>query len=316
MSMIHRHSRIVGYGSILVVTLLVAGFAFHVWRMTERGHETVMVRFDGSGELIGALQPDDPVLINGVDAGQVESFFQVPGGVRVLLRFWGHQELFRDAFAVNTSYSLMGQRVIALQPGRDSLHPLPRGQSIPGIFDPGIAEVMSQIYKVLDAVVSLRRGTVQLVRGDSAHEALHRRLMGVLDGVDGTLAGLDRLSTGVTKAGTVMDGTSRQVRGINASLPGIDAQLRSALLGVDSAIASTRRVLDASRPVLDSTRRFAAFAADSTGPMRRILHDDSLLLVAARLEKGLDTLMVVLEGRVPMKFRFHVLGSNPSKKGL
>lgn len=316
MSMIRPHSRLVGYGTILAAVILATGFGWHVWNVTRRGHETVMVRFDGSGELIGALQPDDPVLVHGVDVGQVEQFFQVPGGVRVVLRFWGHQDLFQDAHAVNTSYSLMGQRIIALQPGLDSLHPLPRGNSIPGSFDPGIAEVMSQIYKVLDAVVDLRRNTVSMVRGDSANPALHKKLMGVLDGIDRTIEGIEHVSTGTAKVEQVLGATSRKTREVAHSLPQVERDLRSALASTDSALRAARTILDATRPVLDTTRLIAKFVADPSGPMRHVVHDDSLIVAARKLEASLNTLMTVLEGELPMKFRFHILGSNPSKKGL
>lgn len=313
--MVHRHSRVVGYGTILLVAFLMGLFVWHLRDMTSKGREYVLIRFDGSGELIGALQPDDPVLVRGVDVGQVENFVQVPGGVRVLVRFWGHQPLFQDAFAVNTSYSLMGQRVIALDPGSDTLHPLDENSSIPGIFDPGIAEVMSQIYKVLDAVIALRRSTVAMVRGDSATEALHKKLMGALDGVDKTISGLEKVANGSRKLGGVLDETSRKTRGITREFPKFDRDLRTLLASTDSALKATQGMLQAVRPAIDSAHRLTTKATDPAGPLRHVVLDDSLIVTARRLEASLNTLMTVLEGEVPMKFRFHVLGSNPSKKG-
>lgn len=314
--MVHPLSRVVGYATILIVTVLVGIFAWHLHEVTTRGHETVLIRFDGSGELIAALQPDDPVLIDGVDVGQVETFTHVPGGVRVLVRFWSHQSLFRDAYAVNTSYSLMGQRIIALAPGKDSLHPLDPGQSIPGIFDPGIAEVMSQIYKVLEAVVSLRRQTETMVRGDAQHAALHRKLMGVLDGIDALIAGLEGLSGKTGSLDAALRKTSSKTRRITAELPKLERDLKAALLATDSALQGAQRALGAIQPILDTTRRITAMVADPAGPLRSVVHDDSIIVAARKLEASLNTLMTVLEGEVPMKFRFHILGSNPSKKGL
>ena len=316
MSRIHPHSRAVGYFTVFLVGTVIGLFAWHLWNLTRKGHEHVLIRFDGSGELIAALQPDDPVLINGVNVGQVQSFTQVPGGVRVLVRFWGHQQLFQDAYAVNTSYSLMGQRIIALDPGDDTLHPLPKGQSIPGIFDPGIAEVMSQIYKVLDAVVTLRKTTVRMVHGDSTTRALHLKLMGILEAIDKTIASLDAVSKGAGKVGVVLDKTGAKTRQITKALPAVQRDLSTALVEADSAVQAAQVVLKTATPLLDSTHRIARTIADPAGPMRHVLHDDSLIVTARRLEASLNTLMTVLEGELPMKFRFHVLGSNPSKKGL
>lgn len=314
--MVHPNSRVVGYATIFIVALLAVIFAWHLQQVTTRGHETVMIRFDGSGELIAALQPDDPVLIDGVDVGQVHEFTHVPGGVRVLVRFWSHQPLFRDAFAVNTSYSLMGQRIIALSPGDDTLHPLEAGQSIPGIFDPGIAEVMSQIYKVLEAVIALRQHTGAMVKGDAKNKALHLKLMGILDGVDATITGLESLSKKTGSLDRALRQTSGKTREITAALPKLEKELRTALDGTDSALKAAHAALQAIQPILDSTHGITAVASDTTGPLRHIIHDDSIIIAARKLEASLNTLMTVLEGEVPLKFKFHILGSNPSKKGL
>lgn len=315
MSRIHPNSRVVGYLTVLVVVAVVGIFAWHLWNLTKKGHEYVLIRFDGSGELIAALQPDDPVLVNGVDVGTVQSFTQVPGGVRVLVRFWGRQALFQDAFAVNTSYSLMGQRIIALAPGKDSLHPLPADHSIPGIFDPGIAEVMSQIYKVLDAVILLRKSTVRMVHGDDSTRALHLKLMGVLDGLDKTIISLDAISKGTNKVGYTLDRTGTRTREITHALPSLQRNLTKALAGIDSTLQTAQSALQTITPMVDTTHKIVAMVADSTGPMRHILYDDSLIVTAHKLEASLNTLMTLLEGELPMKFKFHVLGSNPSKKG-
>jgi len=315
MSRIHPRARIYGYATILLVVSVVAIFAWHLWSLTQRGHETLLIRFDGSGELMGALQPDDPVLVRGVNVGQVETITQVPGGVRVLVRFWSRQNVFQDALAVNTSHSLMGQRVVDLAPGRDSAHPVGRDGSIPGYFDPGIAEVMSQIFKVLDAVVTLRKTTETLVQGGNGNAALSKKIMGVMDAVDQTLAGLESIGNGLDRSGPLLGRVSKQTRELSGSLPGVQRDLVHALNGADSALLVAQKALLAVQPLLDSTTRVVRVATDTAGPLRPLLHDDSILVAAGRLETRLNTLMTVLEGQIPIKFRFHILGSNPSKRG-
>jgi hypothetical protein len=140
--------------------------------------------------------------------------------------------------------------------------------------------------------------------------------MNVLDGIDATIAGLESLSGKTGSLDAALRKTSGKTREITAEFPKLERDIRAALMSTDSALQGAQRALGAIQPILDSTHRFAAMAADPVGPLKRIVHDDSLIIAARKLEASLNTLMTVLEGEVPMKFRFHVLGSNPSKKGL
>lgn len=315
MSRIHPKARAVGYATVLLVLFVAAMFLWLLWNSTRAGHEHLMLRFEGSGELIGALQPDDPVLVRGVDVGMVQSISQMPGGVHVLVRFWGHQEIFQDALAVNTSHSLMGQRVIDLDPGRDSAHPLPREATVPGYFDPGIAETMSQIYKVLEAVTAVREAIVLLVSGDSTRPALHAQLMGILESVDRALQGLEAANGVAERSGPALARIGQGTRQISREFPGLERDLQTALRGTDSVLIQARIALQAIQPMLDSTRGVVSAVSDTAGPLRHLVHDDAILTSISRIQRSLETLMTVLEGRIPMKFKFHVLGSNPSKRG-
>jgi len=306
----HPKALLTGYLTVLVVVLLVAGFSWRLWDITRKGHEHVMVSFDGSGELIGALQPDDPVLVRGVNVGQVQSISAVPGGVRVLLRFWGHQILNQDALAVNTSHSLMGQRVIDLFPGRDSLHPLAKDQTIPGEFDPGIAETMSQIYKVLDAVTTMRRVIVAMVQGDTHNRALHDKIMGIVDALDRVVSGMETLRVDVQKTGPLLDRVGSKTRSVTNDLPGIEKNFGRAMLGADSLLLATQTAIRTIKPLLDSTHHIMASLHDTTGPMRHMLLDDSILIAASHLDASLGSLMEVMEGSIPLKFNFHFFRSN------
>ena len=315
MSRIHPNARTVGYATVLLVLFVAAMFLWLLWNTTQKGHEHLMLRFEGSGELIGALQPDDPVLVRGVDVGQVQSITQAPGGAQVLVRFWGHQKIFQDALAVNTSHSLMGQRVIDLDPGRDSANPLPRESTVPGYFDPGIAETMSQIYKVLEAVTAVRETIVLLVSGDSTQPALHAKLMGILEGVDHMLQGLESVSVVAERSGPALQRIGKGTREISREFPGIERDLQSALRGTDSVLIQAKIALNAIQPMLDSTRGVVSAVVDTSGPLKHLVHDDAILTSISRLQKSLETLMTVLEGQIPMKFNFRILGSNPSKRG-
>jgi len=311
-SLIRPNSRMVGYITMFVVGVLVLVISWRIYVHTQLQRDHVWVKFHGAADLIGSLQPDDPVAVRGVRIGQVESIVSAPDGVRVGLRFWTHQELFADAKATNGGNGLMGMRFILLEPGTDTAHPLDRGQEIPGIFHPGIAEVMSKIQDVVLTVKNLKAKVALLAHGDSATPSFARTLDAQLARIDSVVTGLETMERRVRAVGPDVDRLGATTRKMARSVDTITPILLTSMRSADTVLRDTRSMLVSAKQVVSRTDSTLVGVSNSLEPFTR---NDSLL---AKIESSLqviDQIQSFLDGGGNMKFNFHILGDNPSKRG-
>lgn len=311
-SHLRPNSRIVGYGTALAVGLLALFFSWRIYVYTVFERDYVWVHFTGSGDLIGSLQEDDPVAIQGVGVGQVEDIESVADGVRVRLRFWKHQKLYKDAEATNVGNGLMGMRFVLLEPGLDSTHYLDRHADIPGQFRPGIAEVMSGIEDVIAQVKALRGNTRAWVDGDSLHAPLPRQVMEKLQTVDVLLDKTDRFEKRMHAAGPGLRNLAKQ--GLSAS-----RSLDSATPAVLAGLRTTDTLLVQAKGMILALRKLARDADTSvqqvSRPLEPFTRNDSLLLQIQATLKVVDQVQAFVDGKAKVKYHFHIWGDNPSKHG-
>ncbi len=311
-TLLHPNSRIVGYATVAAVTLgmLLLGWRIFIYTELERDH--VWVRFSGTSDLIGSLQDDDPVAIQGVDVGQIEDFLSDTAGVLVRLRFWKHQRIYRDAHASNVGNGLMGMRYILLDPGVDSTHPLDRNATIQGTFNPGIAEVMSQIQLVVEKTNQIRIWLQQQAHGDSGQEPVHRYVNAGIDGTTRILGDLDRVAGKLPALGAAARSGGTLAKNLTDSLHAMEPALVQALGATDSALRQLQATLSTAHAAAKGTQGLVRDVDAQIAPFAR---DDSLL---RRLEQTLtlvDQLEAFTQGRTRMKTNIRLWGSNPSKRG-
>jgi len=307
-SNLRPNSRIVGYGTALAVGLLALWFSWRIYVYTVLERDYVWVHFTGSGDLIGSLQEDDPVAIQGVGEGQVEDIQSVTDGVRVRLRFWKHQRLYRDAQATNVGNGLMGMRIVLLERGSDSTHLLDRHTDIPGQFRPGIAEVMSGIEEVIAQVKALRGKTENLVEGDSLHAPLPRQVMEKLQSMDELLDRTDRFQKKMKAAGPGLRSLTKQGLSATRALDSATGPALAGLRTVDTLLIQAKGMILALRKV--------ARAADTTvqsmdGPMAPFTRNDSLLVKIESALKVVDQVQSFVDGETKLNTNFHLWRSKP-----
>jgi ABC-type transporter Mla subunit MlaD len=311
-SNLRPNSRIVGYGTALVVGLLVLWFSWRIYVYTVLERDYVWVHFTGSGDLIGSLQEDDPVAIQGVGVGQVEDIESTTDGVRVRLRFWKHQRLYRDAHSTNVGNGLMGMRFVLLEPGVDSTHLLDRNADIPGQFRPGIAEVMSGIEEVIAKVRALRAKTSTWANGDSIHEPIPHQVLEKLRTVDALLDRTDRFQKRMQVVGPAVRRLTSQslaaTRSMDSTMPSILAGLRT----TDTLLIEAKGMIGSLRALSRDADTTVQGAATGLAPFAK---NDSLLLQIQDALKIVDQVQAFVDGKAKIKYKFHVLGSNPSKHG-
>lgn len=309
---LQANSRIVGYATVAVVTLilLLVGWRLFTYTHLERDH--VWVHFAGNGDLIGSLQDDDPVAIQGVDVGQVEKILSDTSGVMVRLRFWKHQKIYRDARAMNVGNGLMGMRYILLERGVDSTHPLDRDAYIEGAFSPGIAEVMSGIQTVVDKVRDIHLAIDTMVVGAADRPPLHRTLLETLDETAALLGKFEKLAAQLPALGTAARDGGRLAKGFSDTLRHVEPAALQALATTDSVLRQVQRTLVESRALV---RRTDTLVQGAYAPLEPFTRDDSLLRKIERTLKVVGLLEEFTTGRTQMKTNIHLWGSNPSKRG-
>ena len=305
------HSRIVGYLGALAVGLFGLVCSWRIYVNTQLERDFVWVHFTGSGDLIGSLQEDDPVAIQGVDVGQVEEIRSDSDGVRVGLRFWKHQRLFRDAQATNVGNGLMGMRFVLLERGVDSTHSLDRHADIPGIFQPGIAEVMSGIEDVVARVQVLRNRTSALVEGDSTSAPLPVEVMGKLQTVDRLLDRTDRFERRMRTVAPKVQGLARTGLDATRSLDSLEPAALAGLRTTDTLLIQAQGLIAALDKVARSSDSVAKSTSNALEPLAR---DDSLLVRIRSALGTIDQIESFVVGKTDIKYHFHFFGGTEHKE--
>jgi ABC-type transporter Mla subunit MlaD len=306
------NSRIAGYATVAVVTLVLLLMGWRLYTYTHLSRDQVWVHFTGNGDLIGSLQDDDPVAIQGVNVGQVEEIRSDTTGVIVRLRFWKHQRIYRDAHAMNVGNGLMGMRYMLLERGLDSTHPLDRKSSIEGTFSPGIAEVMSGIQQVVDRVREIHLAIDTMARGAPGQSPFHQVLLEKLGTTEALLGKFDRIATKLPSLGRAARDGGRLAKGLTDSLHGMEPGAVQILVGCDSVLRQVQRTLLESRGMV---RRTDTLVQAGFAPLEPFTRDDSLLQQIEQTLKLVDRLEKFTNGRTKFKTNLHLWGSNPSKHG-
>lgn len=306
------NSRIVGYATVVAVTLafMFFGWRFYTYTQLERDH--VWVHFSGSGDLIGSLQPDDPVAIQGVDVGQVEEISSDTTGVRAKVRFWKRQKIHADAHAFNVGNGLMGMRYVLLLPGTDTLPPLDRDRDIPGTFQPGIAEVMSGIKDVVAKVGEILAWTEAQANGAPGKNPLHKDVLATLAKTDSVLSKIDRMLVRSRSLGPTLREGGQLAKHLADSLKHMEPQLLGALASTDTALVQVRDLISRTRGTAKDANSMVRNAA---APLEPLMRDDSLLRKVERTLEVVDLLKDFVEGRTSVKTNITLFGDNPSKRG-
>jgi phospholipid/cholesterol/gamma-HCH transport system substrate-binding protein len=187
-----RTSLIVG-AFVLVLVALLAGVLFFLGAatrvLTERAHVTAEF------PTAGGLRQGASVLLAGVNVGTVAEVRLAPKGepgARVVLALSSeaYHRLHADAVAVLQTVGLLGDRVIALEPGQ-SPDPLPKGATLPGRVPLELGDVVTKVGDAVDALTALTRRVDAAVAGVDTHR--------IVGNVEKATDGLRRIVTRVER---------------------------------------------------------------------------------------------------------------------
>ncbi len=248
---------------VLVALLLLGGFVFVLGGVELGDQYDLFVDFDNPGN----VQPGAPVNVGSIRVGRVDSL-EYRGGrldpqtgrrplVRVKLRIDREIQdtIHEDALFYVTSQSVLGESVIAIDPGNPEGPALEDGAVVEGVDPPRLDLALSMAYELLESLTSLFRENREELQSLLASAAnLIRQadeLLAENDGrLDNILANIERATE---QTNTVLEGADGIVNG---------QQLRRTLRNVDRTLASVSSEID---PLLSGAREALSGANEALG---------------------------------------------------
>ena len=261
---------IVGLVVLLAIVILVFGIFFLNDKDPRETFHTYYLRFDQ----VSTLAQDDPVKVNGVKLGKVESI-ALQGrkvGVRIRLRT-DVQVPHNSEFKVQ-NIGLMGERQIGIQLGDAADFYLPN-DTIDGKCDAGIAEAMGLAGEVFDSAKVI----LQITRG-------------ILDSTVATQDFRDRFRRILAKTETLEDREGTM-------LDETDPQLKKSLASLNDATVKVNAMLDENRqPVRDLVTNANGLTRDANQLVRSAdTITQRLMVLTDKLNSKDNTLGVLLNDR-------------------
>lgn len=258
----------VGVTVLSATVLFVAGVIYLGQMEVGRPGPRVHVRFPE----VGGLNVGDPVMVSGLRRGAVAAVDLDDEGVLVTLKLRPDVVLRSDAAFSVENMGIMGEKFIAVVPGR-SPDSLDTGRVIPGGYSPGITEAMAGLGVVLDDIGSIVARVEGILQEQEIVEPL-QETVAMLRDVSAELRGiLEENRVGVRTS----------IESFRSLSQNLDAVVRTNREEVDSAVAhvsSASARFDHTMEDLDSTiqslERIVSRVEEGEGTLGHLTKDEQL----------------------------------------
>ncbi len=273
----------VGVIILIGALILVASLYWLQGYRLSTSSDTIRVLFGD----VGTLAVGDKVTVSGVRKGKVSGMRLTEGGVEVEILLSRDVTLRRDARFVIKNLGLMGERFIAISPGRDTVE---FDYSIPvaGLYDTGLPEVMGLMGEMITELRNLVVSFKRTVGSDSSLQSFNNTVSN-LESVSASLASY------VSRNEAKLDKTTENFLGASRELN----RLLSANAGrVDSSISRFDRISHKIEMIvvqLDtlsmSAREFADNINNPDGTLQLLLEDRRLYDDLRKTADNIDDLI-------------------------
>lgn len=243
-----RAEVLAGAAFIFSVVVLVGGVLwFKNFRIGAKNVK-VQVEFPSTSGLVRG----DPVEVRGVPSGQVDAIAYRDGGAIVVVQLDRKVTLRRDAAFMIKNVGIMGQKMVAVDPGRGASALAPPDTIFRGGYEPGIPEFVTNMGESVEtfrrlgmrldnilesiqegekgdlsrslanlaAITSDLRAFLQETRGDLASSV--RNLNSAMSSLDRSIGGREE------KLGALIDNTARASARFDTTLASFDRAARRA----------------------------------------------------------------------------------------
>ncbi len=228
----------------------------------------VQVVFDD----VGTLAIGDKVTVSGVSKGKVNDLLLTASGVMVELQLNSDVNLRRDARIVIKNMGLMGERFVAISPGKDSLE-FDYGETAVGLYDTGLPEVMGLMGEMIEELRNLVVSFKRTIGSDSSLASFNRTFDN-LEAVSASLAGyMDRNEKKLDQAAENLVQASRR---LNRVLADNATRVDSTMTRFDRSSIQIEKIVAVLDTVSLSARQFADQLDNPEGSLQMLLQDRRL----------------------------------------
>jgi phospholipid/cholesterol/gamma-HCH transport system substrate-binding protein len=272
-------------GVIILIGLVILGGSLY-WLQgykLERNAQAIRVRFDD----VGTLAVGDKVTVSGVHKGKVNGLTLTEDGVEVKLLIYRDVVLKRDATFVIKNLGLMGERFIAVWPGRDSILFDPEQVAV-GQYDTGLPEVMGLMGEMITELRNLVVSFKRTVGSDSSLAKFDNTVKN-LEQVSASLA--DYLSRNEDKLDQTADNFLRASKELKRLMSENSQAVDSSAQRFDRVTRKLERFADQLDTLSTSAREFADAINNPDGTVQLLLEDRRLYDDLRRTADNIDDLI-------------------------
>ncbi len=235
----------VGIVSLAAVILLVLGISLGKGVSFSSGDQIIKLRFPSSG----GIQPSAPVVVNGVDRGDVQTIQNDNGSVLITAHLDNIEDLKEDAHARITILEITGGKKIEIYPGTSS-NKLAANAEINGSTPPDISELVALVGEVSgDAIGLVRR--LDTIAGEITYLLEDGKLA---DDIKSTVSNLKNVSQ---NANDLIDNNYNNIQNSLNNLAIITQDLKVAIKNnepkVSNIIDDLENIMQDIKPIISKT---------------------------------------------------------------
>lgn len=268
---------------VIAGVILVTGVMwFQKFKLVEKRYG-FFVRF----EQVGGLQTGDPIFVNGVEEGRVQT---ITLGRREVIAEMGIREGVRipaDSRVALKSIGIMGERFVAITHGEAEAAIAP-GDTINGTFLMGLSEVMGAAGSILDELAETSRNLREILEGITGEGKLHST-------IDDLALASENLRAITTDNQPRLAGALENLQRVSARM---DSLMAAHYTTLDSSMASFGRAGSRVEVAVENLSRASDDLKDITGRLRagegslgKLLTEEELVDKLTATLAGLDSLI-------------------------
>ncbi|MDH3890598.1 MAG: MlaD family protein [candidate division Zixibacteria bacterium] len=269
---------------ILIGIVILAGSLYWLQGYKLKANsQRVLVLFDD----VGTLAAGDGVTVSGVRKGKVNDLRLTPQGVEVEL--WLSQDVMlkKDAQIVIKNLGLMGERFVAITPGRDQ-EGFDFSRPARGLYDTGLPEVMGLMGEMITELRNLVISFKRTVGSDSSLSLFSSSLEN-LQQVSSSLAGyMERNEAKLDRTAENFLSASKE---LNLMLKTNRGHIDSSLQRADRVTASLEQMVGRLDTLSISAREFADNLNNPEGTLQLLIEDRRLYDDLRKTADNIDDLV-------------------------